>query len=149
MQYLSDQYCMMLSSHCVVLLLSFQLHDGWRTVRLRVGKHRKIFCHTSRFFFYTKNKFFCVKIIVLFVFMIFVSIITISSFVQFILGLSANPIIIWKDPFTVLFIIIPPVSSHILSLFSSVKPLPLSKTHQKIMPAGSVTYSAFCKPKKG
>ena len=76
--------------------------------------NKQIFCHTSRFFFTQKNKFFCVKIIVLFVFMIFVSIITVSSFVSFSPDLSADRLVCKKkDPFYLFVHHIPPVSSHI------------------------------------
>ena len=53
------------------------------------------------------------KIIVLFVFMIFVSIITVSSFVSFFPDLSADRLVYTKKiPFTFLFITIPPIITH-------------------------------------
>lgn len=84
---------------------------------------KKYFVILPDFSLHKKNKFFCVKIIVLFVFMIFVSIIPLVFFCLPFPHIY-QPVYIKKSPFW--FFIIPPVSSHILSLLSSVVPLPLS-----------------------
>lgn len=84
---------------------------------------KKYFVILPDFSLHKKNKFFCVKIIVLFVFMIFVSIIPLVFFCLPFPHIY-QPVYIKKSPFW--FFIIPPVSSHILFLLSSVVPLPLS-----------------------
>lgn len=91
------------TASCLAAILLFYSHFRCMSVGLLYGcvlasidkkKKKQIFCHTSRFFFTQKNKFFCVKIIVLFVFMIFyVSIITVSSFVSFSPDLSADRLV--------------------------------------------------------